>query len=991
MISDEVSIEFMTFTTGGRKKTTFTLPRIKPNTLPDEFLDNIKCVRVKDLRTICNEWKIKGDISISKMKHELLIVAIRNNFEKGSDEEKEVEDKPKKTKIKTNKKNIKTIVEIKSEYDDESEDDDESDNDDESDEKNKRSTISNKEALKDKIHSIHNYLRNNGAGYGMNALKVFNIIYGLKKIEEHGLNSIFKSDDDPNSEIYKFSDLLEIAKKADEEKLEDIIINTVLNSLHSNTKTKELLFYEIPRNIRGKVFSHIIKEIDSISEIEKSCNVLLSGKVYEYFIGRDETAISELGAYFTDRHIVDYTMKKLNPSINPDGTISSMIDMFGGSGGFTTGYINFLKEKDLDAKINWKTEVNKVFHFDMNEDVIKSAGLEILCLTGELPNMSSNLKYKNSFNDEFNNEKYKYPITNPPYGGDKIKKSNAKHKRDKMKEYIKSELLTMTSKTKIEKRHKQLKDIELKDKIEKKNSIKSTVCLDTCSNRINRFAIQNGTGGIKKKLKGTDKESCSLMLLMDIVEVGGTAIGVLKEGVFFASAYKELRKCLIQKYNVREVISIPSDQFENTSTKTSILIFDNLEDKKTTSVKFRDLIVERYEEDKFVEINGEIVLIENKGDIRGVSDILVSEATCDEILGNKNYSLNGKEYKKKVTKVGFGYDLVKLGDISKFLQKSKRKASDGELKGKYNFYTSSEKIKKCDTADYNQECLIIGSGGIANIKMDNKFSCSADNLLITSDKNYYIYYLIIGNMSLLSDGFTGSVLKHLSKDYLINLQIPIPKKEEKIKEWVKRISDPYNEKNEKKNQIKKLEVFIQDRIKEIGETEECEDVELESVCKILPGVKHCTNISKKKGKYKFYNSSKESNLFVDFCEIKEESIIIGQGGIINIHYDTNFTPSKHVAVLQSINKDYNELKYYYRLIKNLLNNFTTNGSVINWLNKENIKKFKISIPTNKKLIQDLEPTFQQIEILQSEVKIAEELYKKLIQDLNDEAIPKIKY
>jgi len=42
-------------------------------------------------------------------------------------------------------------------------------------------SITNKEALKDKIHDIHNYLRNNGAGYGMNALKVFNVIYGLKK------------------------------------------------------------------------------------------------------------------------------------------------------------------------------------------------------------------------------------------------------------------------------------------------------------------------------------------------------------------------------------------------------------------------------------------------------------------------------------------------------------------------------------------------------------------------------------------------------------------------------------------------------------------------------------------------------------------------------------------------------------------------------------------------------------------------------------------
>ena len=39
-------------------------------------------------------------------------------------------------------------------------------------------------------------------------------------------------------------------------------------------------------------------------------NVQLSGKIYEYFIGRDETAISELGAYFTDRHITKYNDEK---------------------------------------------------------------------------------------------------------------------------------------------------------------------------------------------------------------------------------------------------------------------------------------------------------------------------------------------------------------------------------------------------------------------------------------------------------------------------------------------------------------------------------------------------------------------------------------------------------------------------------------------------------------------------------------------------------
>ena len=35
----------------------------------------------------------------------------------------------------------------------------------------------------------------------------------------------------------------------------------------------------------------------------------------------------------------------------------------------------------------------------------------------------------------------------------------------------------------------------------------------------------------------------------------------------------------------------------------------------------------------------------------------------------------------------------------------------GQPIGKYNFYTSSDKIMKCDVADYKQEALIIGTGG----------------------------------------------------------------------------------------------------------------------------------------------------------------------------------------------------------------------------------------------------------------------------------------
>ena len=850
--------------------------------------------------------------------------------------------------------------------------------------------VSNKEALKDKIHEIHNYLRNNGAGYGMNALKVFNILYGLKKLEENGLFdkvNLKKPD-------CEFSYLLQLANENKGEVLAELILGSVLDSI-SDSELKELLFYEIPKNITGSVFVYLIKEIDRITIIEKTCNVLLSGKIYEYFIGRDESAISELGAYFTDRHIVEYILSKLNPSINHDGNISSMIDMFGGSGGFTTGYINYLNEK-YPQSINWSTEINKISHFDMNEDVIKSAGLEFFCLTGVLPNMD-NLKYKNSFTDEFNGQKYKYPLTNPPYGGDKQKKTEAQKKRTKVKEYIKNELLTITDQGLRIRRQKQLKNIEAQEKQEKKERDKAKVSVSMCSARIQKFAKDNG-------LNGNDKESCSLMLLMDILEVGGTAIGVLKEGVFFDTdtTYKDLRKCLVENFNVREVISVPQDQFENTKTKTSIVIFDNTEEK-TTEVKFSNLVVERYTEDKFAEVFGDIVVIENKNDIVGVSDTLISQASKEEILGNVICSLNGKDYNKKEIIVGQGYELVKMGDICEFMPKSKRNASFGEPTGQYNFYTSSDKVQKCDIADYNEECLIFGSGGVANIKLDTNFSCSADNILVKTKYNYYLFSFLKGNMQILSYSFNGSTLKHLTKNSLKNIQIPIPKSQLKIQEWVDKISAPYNDKNIKQTQIKELETFVQNRIREIGENEDCDEVELGSICEINPET--------------LKNNQFSQISYIDIGSVKEENInniqvltenfpsrakrIIKKNDILfstvrpNLKGYTfindnieNGVASSGFAVIRSnkINP-----RYIYTLLKdNTITDYlmlNSTGTKYPAVNPDVFKKIKIILPKNKNIIQELEPTFQQIETLQNEVKLADELYKQVIRELSQEAIP----
>jgi type I restriction-modification system DNA methylase subunit len=845
-------------------------------------------------------------------------------------------------------------------------------------------SVSNKEALKNKIHDIHNFLRNNGAGYGMNALKVFNLLYGLKKIEEKKLFDKVKL-----SEDCRFSNLLKLANENKGEELADFIFGPLLDAI-SAIKTENftlyyIIFYEIPKNIKSTIFEYLIKEIENITKIERNCNVLLSGKIYEYFIGRDESAISELGAYFSDRHIVNFALHKLNPLLNVDGSVSTMIDMFGGSGGFTTGYIDYLKENY--SQIDWTNEINKIYHYDMNEDVIKSAGLEFFCLTSALPNLH-NLQYKNSFTDNFDNKKFKYILTNPPYGGDKNKKSDVQIKRDKVKEYIKKERITIKDEELKKRRLMQLKIIETQEKQEKKEQDKLKVSIDACSPRIQNFAK-------KFELTGNDKESCSLILIMDMLEEGGTAVGILKEGVFFNKTYKDIRKCLIENFNVREIISVPQDQFENTSTKTSIVIFDNSEEK-TSEVLFSDLVVEKYKEDKFIEIDGIIYLEENKGDIKknGVISASVSVASKEEILANPIYSLNGKDYNKKELIVGEGYELIKLGDECKCLTTTKHCTNIAKSSGKFKFYNSSQNsdlyVDFCEVKDYS---IILGQGGNFNIHFDKDFTPSKHVCVIqSSEKNIellkYFYYIIPEIQKYFITN--GSTIRWLNKTNIKDFNIPIPKSKQKITEWVNKISKPYTKKNKNEELIMKLEEQIKNKIKTIEENEECKEYNFDDICDTKKG-KQLSKEKFKTGIIPVIGGGISPTGYHNEYNMPENTILCSSSGnnagFIS-KYNTKIWASDCFAIIPkniTITNDY--LYYLLKIKQDEIFNYQNGSAQPHIYSSDLNKHIKLKLPKNKQLIKDFEPLFQQIETLQTELKEAEELYKKLIKELSEEAIP----
>lgn len=123
----------------------------------------------------------------------------------------------------------------------------------------------------------------------------------------------------------------------------------------------------------------------------------------------------------------------------------------------------------------------------------------------------------------------------------------------------------------------------------------------------------------------------------------------------------------------------------------------------------------------------------------------------------------------------------KVMNLFDFLPKSKIKAGAGLEEGIYPFYTSSESQSKyLDEYLYEPGCLVFGTGGKASVHFaTRRFATSTDCITIkpkpaTNLDTGYVFQYLKGNMQVLEGGFKGAGLKHISKAYLLNIQIPHP-------------------------------------------------------------------------------------------------------------------------------------------------------------------------------------------------------------------------
>jgi len=790
--------------------------------------------------------------------------------------------------------------------------------------------MDNKTTLISVFKSSLNILRDNEGLTGEKALRNMSYLLILKLLEPHFGGEIniddyeydFSHIEDEMIEKHK-NKLLEIVRFSNlsNEKEDNIPVNMkyLWDDILSNHPTTKNIF------LKGKGFDiqhkstykKLIDKLNSLDLSQTEYDVL--GNAYEEVI-QDIMTGRVLGQFFTQPLVKKMMVKLINPQIHPDGKIDTCGDPTMGTGGFLITYLQYILQQATTKNIqpDWdfiKTE--GLYGKELEPDTYQLAVSNMLISSGH---MFEKLDRGDSIRVPIT-RKFDNILANPPFGIKGLK-------YDDFQSPLKSEYVP---------------------------------------------------------IKTDNAVSLFIQAIIYMLNINGKCAVVLPDGQDLFSKTNTtlvaIREYLMKTCDLKEIIYLPSGIFTYTSIKTCVFYFVKKREgtyvlkvdikyskttQKETKRNYQFSKTHQTTKVKFYDYNP----------YEDVKNLLV-EVPIEKIVGN-SYSLNYAEYMKDETEeeqYEEGVVVKTLGEVCKFLPKSKRKASYGEKQGQYPFYTSSQTCSKyCDEYDYEDECLIIGTGGNANIKYCSKFSCSADNFVIKINLGQsvkYIYYYLSINIEVLQNGFVGVGLQHISKEYITNIKIPIPSLEHQ-QEIVKYLDFIYEKANKTSNdkivELKQLNKFCLSNQKIFGENvvktlgEVCEVNQGNSLTKteMIDGIYDVIGGGKIIGKHNQKN--RDGNDFT-----------LTRVGDININYiDKPYYLTDNGFSLKSKQEDIMTKYIYYLLSHN--KDYLTNlyqGTAQKVISKTNLKSIKIPIPSlelQKEIVEYCEYNDTLIKQLETEIE-----------------------
>ena len=801
--------------------------------------------------------------------------------------------------------------------------------------------MDNKTTLISVFKNCLNILRDNEGLTGEKALRNLSYLLILKLLEPRFGDEIniddyeydFSHIEDEMIEKHK-NKLLEIVRFSNlsNEKEDNIPVNMKYlwdDILSNHPTTKNIFLKSNGFDIQHKsTYKKLIDKLNSLDLSQTEYDVL--GNAYEEVI-QDIMTGKVLGQFFTQPLVKNMMIKLINPQIHPDGKIDTCGDPTMGTGGFLITYLQYILQQAnaKNIKPDWdfiKTE--GLYGKELEPDTYQLAVSNMLISSGH---MFEKLDRGDSIRVPII-RKFDNILANPPFGIKGLK-------YDDFQSPLKSEYLP---------------------------------------------------------IKTDNAVSLFIQAIIYMLKINGKCAVVLPDGQdLFSKTNTKLvaiREYLMKTCDLKEIIYLPSGIFTYTSIKTCVFYF--VKKREGTDVLKVDINYSKTTQKetkrnyKFSKTHQTTkVKFYDYNPYEDVKNLLV-EVPIDNIWRN-SYSLNYAEYMKDETeeeKYEEGVIVKTLEEICKFLPKSKRKASYGKIQGKFPFYTSSQICSKyCDEYDYEDECLIIGTGGTANIKYSSKFSCSTDNFVIKiiGQSAKYIYYYLLTNIEVLQKGFVGVGLQHISKEYINNIKIPFTSLEhqQEIVKYLDFIYEKANKtSNEKIAELKQLNAYFLNNQKIFGENVV---KTLEEICKFLPKSKRKASYGKIQGKFPFYTSSQICSKYCDEYDYEDECLIIGTGGTANIKYSSKFSCSTDNFVIKIIGQSAKYI-YYYLLtnIEVLQKGFV--GVGLQHISKEYINNIKIHIPSlkrQKEIVEYCEYNATLIKKLEKDIENNKKQAQQFITDI----------
>jgi len=263
----------------------------------------------------------------------------------------------------------------------------------------------------------------------------------------------------------------------------------------------------------------------------------------------------------------------------------------------------------------------------------------------------------------------------------------------------------------------------------------------------------------------------------------GRAGIIVPEGLVFQKgiAYRQLRKKLIEN-SLIAVISLPAGIFQPYSgVKTSILILDKSNNKKSDKINFIDIKNDGFSLNSNRRNILGSELEEYSKDftnlIRKKSD-KIKTISKKEILKNEDFSLTLSSY-IDLSYTSLSFSTIKLKEICT-ITTGKKDVNEGNPKGIYPFFTCAGKNTYSDKFSFDCESLLIVGNGVWTGKVTyfkGKFEAYQRTYVLKDFKNLncrFIYHLIKNKLPEYLDKLkVGNAIPFIKLPMLQNFTLPV--------------------------------------------------------------------------------------------------------------------------------------------------------------------------------------------------------------------------